>query len=68
MSFPVEPDILKSVTNPVKLEPSPSKEPLNEPLCIRSVAFVVATILPVPFIGVVVKLPSAPVTTPDDRE
>ena len=53
---------------PVNCEPLPWNDPLKDPEWSNPVAFVVATIFPVPLIAVVVKFPDAPVTKPDDRE
>ena len=62
-----EPLKLKLVAIPVRLVPSPVNEPVNDPVATKLVAPVVATILPAPFIAVVVRLPDAPVTTPDAK-
>jgi hypothetical protein len=47
-------------TTPVKPDPFPLNDPLNDPEWTNPEAPVVATILPVPLIAVVVKLPAVP--------
>ena len=53
---------------PVMSDPLPLKDPVNSPeLNFTLVAPEVPNMFPVPFTAVVVRLPEAPVTTPDDK-